>query len=135
VIRNWYLNEQIFAQDEAEGEGYYSLAMLCPTCGKLWGREELEGQPWQAISAFCEAHGGGHLLSNFTLDCLADGHEWSKYSPKVLGYEVSLLLKERNDGRSDGFEQSADSDGTDGGQGIIRGALRNGEDLRDRDGS
>lgn len=100
MIRNWYLNEQVFAQDTFNDDtDCYSIALICPICGVLWGREELVGRHWMPVSILCEAHGGGHLLTDFTLDCLADGHKWADYPPKVIGHEVSLLLKEKKDGR------------------------------------
>ena len=129
IERNWYLNEVVFACDTFETPtDCCSLAHVCPRCGVLWGREELIGRPWMAYTSLCELHGGGHLLCDFTLDQLANGHQWDKYSPKVLGYEVTLLLKERQNGRSNDITDPDQQylPESDGSEGTVGGPERDG---------
>lgn len=120
MTENWYINDQVFATGEFKLFGRStdccSLAYVCPQCGVLWGRDELIGRPWMAASRNCEAHGGGHFLGDFTLDQLADGRQWDEYPPKLLGYEVALLLKERQNGRSSDIEPTP-AEFVDGGEG------------------
>lgn len=91
--------------DEPAGDCCSSI-FLCPRCGTLWARIEVEGARTFATLRLCEPCGDGRLLTDFELHALAAGRNWDIYPPAMLQREIRLLLKETQDGRSDTEQES-----------------------------
>ena len=62
------------------------LALLCPTCGELWGRVTVErATDWSFQRRACNKHGNGSFIAPWA-------NQFEELPPEVLAYELNLRL-------------------------------------------
>ena len=69
-----------------------SQALLCPTCGEVWGRIAVAGLPWQAITRGCKLHPyladiGGTFIAPWR-------RQFEELPPEVLRYEFDIRVNQ-----------------------------------------